>query len=192
MKFLLKSYRVSTLSALSPFGFTHTVDVFKSQSQRTSETLRFESVRCKRSSMREQWSFDVLAHVPYALPTLTERRAKKRSGNQHALQQQAAVFLDFVLSHYVSVAWRNSNRRSSRRSSAEISQLHRRRRGWLGSRTRSASIAASRSTSTRRRCVNTQNEKLTNWSHWIFIDGLNPTKCYKTTLLRIRRIHLFD
>ncbi len=49
--------------------------------------------------------FDVLAHVAYALPPLTreERAAHARvSINSHFTAKQQA-FLDFVLSHYVSV-----------------------------------------------------------------------------------------
>jgi len=49
--------------------------------------------------------FDVLAHVAYALPTVTRvaRAAKARVAisAQFATRQQA--FLDFVLSHYVTV-----------------------------------------------------------------------------------------
>ena len=48
--------------------------------------------------------FDVLAHVAYALPTLTREeraaRAKVLIGNRFSDKQRA--FLDFVLSHYVS------------------------------------------------------------------------------------------
>jgi type I restriction enzyme R subunit len=48
--------------------------------------------------------FDVLAHVAYALPTLTR---KERAGNAKVVisshfNTKQAVFLDFVLSHYVS------------------------------------------------------------------------------------------
>src|SRR5437763_3720233 len=48
--------------------------------------------------------FDVLAHVAYALPTLTREeratRAKVVIGTRFTTKQQ--IFLDFVLSHYVS------------------------------------------------------------------------------------------
>ena len=49
--------------------------------------------------------FDVLAHVAYALPPLTreERAANAKVYHQHPFQHQTAGFLDFVLSHYVSV-----------------------------------------------------------------------------------------
>jgi type I restriction enzyme, R subunit len=49
--------------------------------------------------------FDVLAHVAYALPTLTREerasKAKTEIGTHFTSKQQA--FLDFVLSHYVQV-----------------------------------------------------------------------------------------
>jgi len=48
--------------------------------------------------------FDVLAHVAYALPTLTrnERAGKARAVISTSFNTKQAVFLDFVLSHYVS------------------------------------------------------------------------------------------
>lgn len=49
--------------------------------------------------------FDVLAYVAYAMPTLTrEERAEKAKSaiNTHFTTKQQ-TFLDFVLSHYVSV-----------------------------------------------------------------------------------------
>lgn len=49
--------------------------------------------------------FDVLAHVAYALPPLTreERAAKAKVVISARFNSQQQVFLDFVLSHYVSV-----------------------------------------------------------------------------------------
>ena len=49
--------------------------------------------------------FDVLAHVAYALPTLTrqERAAKAKVEISTRFNDKQQVFLDFVLSHYVSV-----------------------------------------------------------------------------------------
>jgi type I restriction enzyme R subunit len=49
--------------------------------------------------------FDVLAHVAYALPTLTrqERAAKARVEINNRFNSKQQTFLDFVLSHYVSV-----------------------------------------------------------------------------------------
>jgi type I restriction enzyme R subunit len=48
--------------------------------------------------------FDVLAHVAYALPTLTreERAAKARVIITQHFNSKQQVFLDFVLAHYVS------------------------------------------------------------------------------------------
>ena len=49
--------------------------------------------------------FDVLAHVAYALPTLTleERAAKAKVIISTHFNSKQRVFLDFVLSHYVSI-----------------------------------------------------------------------------------------
>jgi type I restriction enzyme R subunit len=49
--------------------------------------------------------FDVLAHVAYALPPLTreERAAKAKLEISTHFNSKQQVFLDFVLSHYVSV-----------------------------------------------------------------------------------------
>ena len=49
--------------------------------------------------------FDVLAHVAYALPTLTReaRAAKAKVEISTHFNTKQQVFLDFVLSHYVSV-----------------------------------------------------------------------------------------
>ena len=49
--------------------------------------------------------FDVLAHVAYALPTLTreERAAKAKMEIDSRFNNKQKIFLDFVLSHYVSV-----------------------------------------------------------------------------------------
>src|SRR5438034_9680382 len=49
--------------------------------------------------------FDVLAHVAYALPPLTreERAAKAKVVITTHFNTKQQVFLDFVLSHYVSV-----------------------------------------------------------------------------------------
>ena len=49
--------------------------------------------------------FDVLAHVAYALPTLTreERAAKAKVEISTHFNSKQQVFLDFVLSHYVSI-----------------------------------------------------------------------------------------
>jgi type I restriction enzyme R subunit len=49
--------------------------------------------------------FDVLAHVAYALPTLTrqERAAKAKVEISTRFNSKQQVFLAFVLSHYVSV-----------------------------------------------------------------------------------------
>jgi type I restriction enzyme R subunit len=48
--------------------------------------------------------FDVLAHVAYALPTLTrdERASKAKVIVDSRFNPKQAAFLDFVLSHYVS------------------------------------------------------------------------------------------
>jgi type I restriction enzyme, R subunit len=48
--------------------------------------------------------FDVLAHVAYALPPLTreERAAKAKVEISTHFNSKQRVFLDFVLSHYVS------------------------------------------------------------------------------------------
>lgn len=53
--------------------------------------------------------FDVLAHVAYALPTLTreERAANAKVVISTRFNSKQRVFLDFVLSHYVSVGWMN-------------------------------------------------------------------------------------
>ena len=52
--------------------------------------------------------FDVLAYVAYALPTLTreERAAKAKVVISTHFNSKQQVFLDFVLSHYVSVGVR--------------------------------------------------------------------------------------
>ena len=49
--------------------------------------------------------FDVLAHVAYALPTLTreERATKAKVIISTHFNSKQRVFLDFVLSHYVSL-----------------------------------------------------------------------------------------
>jgi len=49
--------------------------------------------------------FDVLAHVAYALPPLSreERAAKAKAEISARFNSKQQVFLDFVLSHYVSV-----------------------------------------------------------------------------------------
>ncbi len=49
--------------------------------------------------------FDVLAHVAYALPTLSrdERAAKAKVAISTHFNSKQQVFLDFVLSHYVTV-----------------------------------------------------------------------------------------
>src|SRR5476649_2699112 len=49
--------------------------------------------------------FDVLAHVAYALPPLTreERAARAKVEISTHFNSKQQVFLDFVLSHYVSV-----------------------------------------------------------------------------------------
>ena len=49
--------------------------------------------------------FDVLAHVAYALPTLSrdERAAKAKVAITTHFNSKQQVFLDFVLSHYVNV-----------------------------------------------------------------------------------------
>ena len=49
--------------------------------------------------------FDVLAHVAYALPPLSreERAAKAKVEISTHFNSKQQVFLDFVLSHYVSV-----------------------------------------------------------------------------------------
>jgi type I restriction enzyme R subunit len=49
--------------------------------------------------------FDVLAYVAYALPTLTreERAGKAKPAIRAHFDSKEQVFLDFVLSHYVSV-----------------------------------------------------------------------------------------
>ena len=49
--------------------------------------------------------FDVLAHVAYAMPTLTreERAAKAKIDMNSRFSTKQQLFLDFVLSHYVSV-----------------------------------------------------------------------------------------
>lgn len=49
--------------------------------------------------------FDVLAHVAYALPpqTRAERASKARTALDPSLSDRQRAFLEFVLSHYVSV-----------------------------------------------------------------------------------------
>jgi type I restriction enzyme, R subunit len=49
--------------------------------------------------------FDVLAHVAYAMPTLTreERAAKAKTAISSRFNTKQQMFLDFVLSHYVSI-----------------------------------------------------------------------------------------
>jgi len=49
--------------------------------------------------------FDVLAHVAYALPTVTreERATRARADIKARFGQKQQAFLDFVLSHYVAV-----------------------------------------------------------------------------------------
>jgi type I restriction enzyme, R subunit len=49
--------------------------------------------------------FDVLAHVAYAMPTLTreERAAKAKVEINTRFSTKQQMFLDFVLSHYVSI-----------------------------------------------------------------------------------------
>ncbi len=49
--------------------------------------------------------FDVLAHVAYTLPTLTreERATKAKVNISTHFNSKQRVFLDFVLSHYVSI-----------------------------------------------------------------------------------------
>ena len=49
--------------------------------------------------------FDVLAHVAYALPPLTreERAARAKVNISTNFNNKQQIFLDFVLSHYVSV-----------------------------------------------------------------------------------------
>jgi type I restriction enzyme R subunit len=49
--------------------------------------------------------FDVLAHVAYALPTITrqERAARARVDINASFNQKQRAFLDFVLAHYVDV-----------------------------------------------------------------------------------------
>jgi type I restriction enzyme, R subunit len=49
--------------------------------------------------------FDVLAHVAYAMPTLTreERAANAKAVINSRFNSKQQMFLDFVLSHYVSI-----------------------------------------------------------------------------------------
>ena len=49
--------------------------------------------------------FDVLAHVAYALPTLTraERAARARIDINSRFTSKLQIFLDFVLDHYVTI-----------------------------------------------------------------------------------------
>jgi type I restriction enzyme R subunit len=49
--------------------------------------------------------FDVLAYVAYAAPTVTrtERAARAKAAINKAFDEKQQAFLDFVLSHYVSV-----------------------------------------------------------------------------------------
>src|SRR2546430_3429014 len=48
--------------------------------------------------------FDVLAHVAYALPTLTreERAVRAKSSFDSTITDKQKLFLEFVLAHYVS------------------------------------------------------------------------------------------
>jgi type I restriction enzyme, R subunit len=49
--------------------------------------------------------FDVLAQVAYAMPTLTreERAAKAKTATSSRFNTKQRIFLDFVLSHYISI-----------------------------------------------------------------------------------------
>lgn len=74
-----------------------------SQIDQSAKSLVFCATQAHALLVRDL--FDVLAHVAYALPTLTrEQRASKAKmeiSTHFNIKQQ--VFLDFVLSHYVSV-----------------------------------------------------------------------------------------
>ena len=61
--------------------------------------------KCKGSSTENRDLFDVLAHVAYALPPLTraERAASAKVVISTRFNTPQQIFLDFVLSHYVSV-----------------------------------------------------------------------------------------
>ncbi len=100
--------------------------------------------------------FDVLAYVAYALPPLTreERAASAKVAISTHFNSKQQAFLDFVLSHYVSVGVRRTRPgEADAAAPAEVPQLHRRRRGRPGQRRkRSArSSRAFRSISIRRR-----------------------------------------
>ena len=75
--------------------------------------------------------FDVLAHVAYAMPPLTREvraaNAKVYINTRFSAKQQ--VFLDFVLSHYVTVGVEELDQdKLDPAAPAQIPRLHRRRR----------------------------------------------------------------
>ena len=76
--------------------------------------------------------FDVLAYVRYKLPpeTREERAAKAKIAITTHFNSQQQVFLDFVLSHYVTVGVEELDQEKTHPAAApEVSQFHRRRRG---------------------------------------------------------------
>ena len=88
--------------------------------------------------------FDVLAHVAYALPPLTreERAAKAKVEISTHFNTKQQLFLDFVLSHYVSVGVEELDQEKlTPLLTLEIPQLHcrRRRRSWQARRDRTRS-----------------------------------------------------
>jgi len=101
-------------------------------SGRKGFSARINWPRCRRSSTpRKATLFDVLAHVAYALAPLTreERATLAKVVISRRFNSKQQAFLDFVLSHYVAVAWTSSIRRTSPAAAPEIPGLNRRRRG---------------------------------------------------------------
>ena len=79
--------------------------------------------------------FDVLAYVAYAMPPLTreERAAKAKVAISTHFNTKQQVFLDFVLSHYVSVGVDELDQEKlTPLLRSEVPQLHCRRRGRPG------------------------------------------------------------
>ena len=75
--------------------------------------------------------FDVLANVAYAMPSTREQRTERaKSAINTAFNAKQQAFLDFVLSHYVSVGVDELDQEKLNSTSpSQISRLHCRRRG---------------------------------------------------------------
>src|SRR5580658_5434432 len=88
--------RAKLLEGLAEKGFGH---------EQMAEMQRI--VNAEKSDL-----FDVLAHIAYALPTLTreERAARAKLAIAAHFNSKQQAFLDFVLSHYVSEGVQELNR----------------------------------------------------------------------------------